>query len=231
MVDITTNNYQKAIEAFFSHYCSYALTIYFQELRSLKGVTPSADARKKLLEAGLSQDEFDEDGTIKQAFEEMATEYWVRCVPGSLVELEDEKQLRILNELFVPLSQAMGAIGATGDQQMIAQAMRAMQYIVAKQIELSGSQSAKDIGLLWEGKTDKIDEVNDRFNEIEKVLGGLTTDQNTELDVVSQTLVGQQQQISLLTQNTQMILEKLGAVNPTSTPATPEVPTPASVTA
>ena len=27
MVDITTNNYQKAIEAFFSHYCSYALTM------------------------------------------------------------------------------------------------------------------------------------------------------------------------------------------------------------
>jgi hypothetical protein len=34
MVDITTNNYQKAIESFFSHYCSYALTIYFQELKA-----------------------------------------------------------------------------------------------------------------------------------------------------------------------------------------------------
>ena len=32
MVDITTNNYQKAIESFFSHYCSYALTLYFHEL-------------------------------------------------------------------------------------------------------------------------------------------------------------------------------------------------------
>ena len=45
MVDITTNNYQKAIESFFSHYCSYALTIYFQELQGCEeGGTDSGGA-------------------------------------------------------------------------------------------------------------------------------------------------------------------------------------------
>ena len=105
MVDITTNNYQKAIEAFFSHYCSYALTIFFQELKMVKKVSPTAEARMKMLEAGLRTEDFDDDGCLTLDFEEMATEYFVRCVPGSLVELEDEKQLRILNQLFIPLSQ------------------------------------------------------------------------------------------------------------------------------
>jgi hypothetical protein len=75
----------------------------------------------------------------------------VRTVPGSLVEMEDEKQLRILNQLFIPLSQAMPAIASSGDQQMIAQAAKAMQYIVTKQIELSGSAMAKDLGLVMKG--------------------------------------------------------------------------------
>ena len=48
MVDITTNNYQKAIESFFSHYCSYALTMYFQELKGTKRITPTADALQLL---------------------------------------------------------------------------------------------------------------------------------------------------------------------------------------
>ena len=109
MVDITTNNYQKAIESFFSHYCSYALTIYFQELRAVKRVAPTAEARLKLLRAGLETSALNEDGTLDMDFEDMAGEYWVRVVPGSLVEMEDEKQLRILNQLFIPLSQALPA--------------------------------------------------------------------------------------------------------------------------
>ena len=50
-------------------------------------------------------------------FEELAVEYWVRVVPGSLVEMEDEKQLRILNQLFVPLSQAMPALASSGTRR------------------------------------------------------------------------------------------------------------------
>ena len=33
-----------------------------------------------------------------------------------------------------------------------------MAYIVGKQIELSGSSSAKDIGLLWEGDVEAVDD-------------------------------------------------------------------------
>src|SRR5690606_29494877 len=82
-------------------------------------------------------------------------EYHVRCVPGSLVEMEDEKQLRVLNQLFVPLSQAMPALAAVQDQEMVGQAVKAMRFIIGKQIELSGSSSAKDIGLIWDGKDDE----------------------------------------------------------------------------
>jgi hypothetical protein len=118
MVDITTNNYQKAIESFFSHYCSYALTVYFQELkRGQEGRSRQRTARVKLLSAGLPTELVQEDGTIEVDFSELAVEYWVRTVPGSLVEMEDEKQLRILNELFVPLSQAMPALAAAQDQR------------------------------------------------------------------------------------------------------------------
>ena len=157
MVDITTNNYQKAIESFFSHYCSYALTMYFQEMKAVKKVAPTAEARVKLFKAGFPTEALNDDGTLDMDFEDLATEYRVRVVPGSLVEMEDEKQLRILNQLFVPLSQAMPAIAQSGDQQMMAQAMKAMAYIVSKQIELSGSSSAKDIGLLWEGDVEAVD--------------------------------------------------------------------------
>jgi hypothetical protein len=68
MVDITTNNYQKAIESFFSHYCSYALTIYFQEMKAVKQVsrprTPGCAAL-----AGLPTEAFSPDGTVEIDFE------------------------------------------------------------------------------------------------------------------------------------------------------------------
>ena len=105
----------------------------------------------------------------------MATEYWVRCVPGSLVELEDEKQLRILNQMFIPLSQAMPAMAATQDQQMLMQAAKAMQYIIGKQIELSGSTSAKDIGLIWkDGDVQAVDERDQRIAGIEESIGNFS---------------------------------------------------------
>ena len=49
VVDTTTNNFQKAIEGFFSRYCSYALTVYFQELAAVRKVQPDSEAREKLL--------------------------------------------------------------------------------------------------------------------------------------------------------------------------------------
>jgi hypothetical protein len=211
MVDITTNNYQKAIESFFSHYCSYALTIYFQELKAVKKVKPTAEARVKLLRAGLPTETINDDGSIDIDFEDLATEYWVRVVPGSLVEMEDEKQLRILNQLFVPLSQAMPALAAAQDQQMLAQAAKAMQYIISKQIELSGSTSAKDLGLVFSGDVEEVDARDQKIMDLEgmvhSVEGGLGGIQEMNQAAMAQ----MQEQISLLAQSQQAILERLGA--------------------
>ena len=129
----------------------------------MKKVKPTAEARIKLLKAGLPTEVINEDGTLDMDFQDLATEYWVRVVPGSLVEMEDEKQMRILNELFIPLSQAMPALAASQDPQMLAQAAKAMQYIIGKQIELSGSTSAQDIGLAFKGDVEEVDERDRRI--------------------------------------------------------------------
>jgi len=210
MVDITTNNYQKAIEAFFSHYCSYALTIYFQELKAVKKVKPTAEARVKLLRAGLPTGVLQDDGTIELDFEDLAVEYWVRVVPGSLVEMEDEKQLRILNQLFVPLSQAMPALAAAQDQQMLAQAAKAMQYIISKQIELSGSTSAKDLGLVFNGDIEAVDERDRRIAAMEEEVHTVEGGMSAIMEMNDNALRQMQEQIAMLRESQQLILEKLG---------------------
>lgn len=221
MVDITTNNYQKAIESFFSHYCSYALTIYFQEMKAIKKVQPSADARVRLLSAGLPVEAFNDDGTLDIDFERLATQYWVRTVPGSLVELEDEKQLRILNQLFVPLSQAMPAIASSGDQEMIQQAAKAMQYIVTKQIELSGSALAKDLGLVMKGDIDAVDERDKRIAILEEKYSATDTGMG-QLQDMNQALMAQmQEQMAMMRESQQLIMEKMGMVPPSSGNAGP----------
>lgn len=232
MVDITTNNYQKAIEAFFSHYCSYALTIYFQELKAVKSVTLTADARMKLLEAGLDPELISEGETLEIDFEALAKEYWVRCVPGSLTEMEDEKQLRILNQLFVPLSQAMPAMAATQDTEALRNASKAMSYIIAKQIELSGSASAKEIGVLW--KTGDVEEVNSRDAKIaehEDRINGVAEQTDAQLELTATAIQQLQEQMSLMAQNQQILLEKLGVMNTgsESSSATPPETVPAGV--
>ena len=227
MVDITTNNYQKAIESFFSHYCSYALTAYFQELKAVKKVAPTAEARLRLIKAGFPADKIADDGTIEMDFTALATEYWVRCVPGSLTEMEDEKQLRILNQLFIPLSQAMPALANAGDPAALQHASAAMRYIVQKEIELSGSTHARDLQDLLTGKADanEVDERDERIAQAELAIGGLSQAYETELELTHQTIVQLQEQMSLMAQNQQMLLEKLGVVTepsattePTSSP-------------
>jgi len=211
MVDITTNNYQKAIEGFFSHYCSYALTIYFQELRAIKKVTLTAEARMKLLKAGLDEKLIDKDGHVDIDFDELAVEYWVRCVPGSLTEMEDEKQLRVLNELFIPLSQAMPALANSGDQQIIRQAAMAMSYIIEKQIELSGAADALAIRDLWSGKRteEEVDERDLRIAELEAKLASPELEEEREL--TAQALVGLSEQLRTQGEAISAIMDRLGA--------------------
>lgn len=211
LVDITTNNYQKAIESFFSHYCSYALTMYFQELRAVKKVAPTAEARVKLLKAGLSTDALNDDGTLDMDYDTLATEYWVRAVPGSLTEMEDEKQLRILNQLFVPLSQAMPALAATENRDMLMQAAKAMQYIIGKQIELSGSTSAKDLGLLWKGDVEAVDARDQKIAATEDAIHGLEGGVADLMTMNDNALRQMQEQIAMLAETQGLILDKLGA--------------------
>lgn len=224
VVDVTTNDYQKAIESFFSHYCAYALTIYFQEMKAVKTVKPTADAKLRLLKAGLTPEDFNEDGTLDIDFEKLAIQYWVRCVPGSLTELEDEKQLRILNQLFVPLSQAMPALAATQDPEAIKHAAAAMRYIITKEIELSGSTHASDLRDLLTGQatSEEVDEKDQRIQQLEMVTGSLSNQIEAELDVNSQALVQMKQQMDMLTQSHQLLLQKLGVLPDGSSTTVPE---------
>jgi hypothetical protein len=219
MVDITTNNYQKAIESFFSHYCSYALTLFFQEMKSVKEIHPNAEARVKLKKLDVDNKlRWNDDGTCLYIdFDQMATEYYVRCVPGSLVEMEDEKQLRILNQLFVPLSQAMPAMAATQDQDMLRQATQTMAYIIKKQIELSGSASARDIAAYWEGNKQQVDDRDARIAATEGAIGEVTEAIDSELDITGSALLQMQEQLNQNTQVLSLLLEKLGVSNEPST--------------
>lgn len=232
VVDTTTNNYQKAVEAFFGRYCSYALTIFFEELKSVKGMVPTADARKRLLDAGLQPEHIDDKGRISVDFEEMAVEYWVRCVPGSLVEMEDEKQMRILNQIFVPLSQAMPALAASQDMEALKSASKAMTYIIRRQIELSGSSSAQALKQIWEGKADEVDARDARINELELRLAGLEQIANDDLDLQSGAIVQMQGQMSQMNQLLTTALEKLGMYSaaPSTTEGSP-APAPATIVA
>ena len=214
MVDITTNNYQKAMEEFFSRYCSYALTIYFQELKGTSAVTPTADVRKQLIDDGVPADAFlhearevedpetgektkiaDDgtglkDGQLKVNFSDMAVVYYVQCVQGSLVELEDEKQLRILREIFVPLSQALPAMAQAGDQDGFRAGSKAMQYIIKKTIEMSGSAHVAELTAIFDGQDEVAQQSEDRLKALEEAMGGsesrYTEDSDANLSVLEQ---------------------------------------------
>ena len=226
MVDITTNNYQKAIEAFFSRYCSYALTIYFQELKSVKKITPTADTRRALISAGVEPTDFHgETGEMEMDFEDLATEYWVRTVPGSLVEMEDEKQLRVLNQLFIPLSQAMPALANAGDPQALQRASAAMQFIIQKQLELSGSMhSAELTELMTNGPSDAFTQQQEKFGLLEESLGAVGSRSDEQTGILTQLIQQQAEQITLLRQGQEEMMRQIGVANDPS--AAPPVETP-----
>lgn len=211
MVDITTNNYQKAIEAFFSRYCSYALTLYFNELKGAPKITPSADARKALLNAGIPDTIFEEDGSLKLKMSQFATSYNVRTVPGSLVEMEDEKQLRMLNELFVPLSQAMPALAAAQDQEALAHATAAMMFIIDRQIELSGSHHSTMLReMIKNGDSRQTQRRMELEELLEQRIGDIDNSQTEEVRQMAALHKQTQEQISLLTQGQAAIMQQLG---------------------
>jgi hypothetical protein len=259
MVDITTNNYQKAMEEFFSRYCSYALTLYFYELQAVKKITPTADVRKAMIDDGMPPEAFLhearvvqvegedgkthrksipadnsglKDGELKINFKELATLYYVQCVPGSLTELEDEKQLRILKEIFVPLSQALPALAEAGDTEGVRQGAAVMKYITMKTIEMSGSAHAGEIKKIFDGQDKEQQALRDKVDLLEQALGG----QRTELDVVNDdqvsVLEGMQNTIKKLEETMAMLTQVVvgqgqGEHSVTSAPAHPALTPPA----
>ena len=217
MVDITTNNYQKAVEYFFSQYCSYALTVYFQEVSGGTKLKPTATVRQQLTDAGIPAEMFDLEGYLDINLKEMATVYHVRCVPGSLVEMEDEKQVRILNEMFIPLSQAMGAIQQSGNQEMIANAAATIQFIIGKQIELSGSKHAGEIKKMFsEGVTPQLTEYAEKMDRFEAGIGGLVTQLTENNTAMADQVVQMQKQMDTQAEVNQVLMEKLGVTMPAS---------------
>jgi hypothetical protein len=217
MVDITTNNYQKAVEYFFSKYCSYALTVYFAEMKGTKKLVPSAETRAALINAGMPETEFDEDGSLKVDMAEMATTYHVRCIPGSLVELEDEKQLRILQEMLVPIAQAMPAFANTQNPQMLEAAAAAIQYILRKQIELSGSSSSGELAALFGGTTKpELAQQGERVEALEKQISGFATELSTNNENTNTLVLQLSEQMKQLTEVNQLLMQKLGV---TTTPS------------
>jgi hypothetical protein len=225
MVDITTNNYQKAIENFFSRYCSYALTVYFQELKgTVENVIPTADARRALINAGLTtQDvvdesgkviakrDFLEDGSLDIDFDELATEYFVRTIPGSLVEMEDEKQLRILQQIYVPLSQAMPALANSGNQQALQAATSAMQFIVQKTIELSGSAHSADLtNIFTNGPSDALVAQQNGQAQFEQMLSAMGGAQTEVMRTLAAQQAAQQEQLTMISQSLGALAGQLG---------------------
>ena len=223
LVDTNTNSGQKAVEAFVSRYLGYALTIYFQELKSITRLTPDATARIALENAGIAPEAFDEKGAITTPLSELAVQYWVKIVPGTLVEMEDEKQIRILNQMFVALSQAMPAIAASGDQAMIARASAVMQYIIMKQIELSGSDSSSQLKQLFQnGATSEFTNLEQRHNDLEDLIGGRFSEAALGAETTQSLLLQMQDQIRLLTQGQAALGRAVGLPVPEGAPGAPE---------
>ena len=224
LVDITTNNYQKAIESFFSKYCSYALTIYFQELKGFKEITPTASTRQELINAGMKPESFDRDGKIEFNMSELATQYYVRSVPGSLIELEDDKQQRLLNEMLIPLSQALPAVAATGDQQSLNKATSAMLYIIEKQLELSGSAHSTEIKrLLNQGVTAEGTAEQEQVGALEQGIGEMEVRLATVEQVAPQ-MAQLQEQMTLLREGQGAMMAQLGIPTGTTEAEQPTVP-------
>lgn len=211
LVDITTNAYQKSVEVFFSQYCSYALTLFFHELAGLKKFKPSADARQKLLDRGLPPEKFDTDGTCHYDFALLKQSYSVLTVAGSIAELEDEKQLRVLNQLLVSITQSMNAVIASGDETAVRNANAAITFIIGKIIEISGATDSSFISELFVSGGDA-GELQRHLTETRNAeIDNYVISADAEVENLTQIVANQQQQLSDIAETIGLVLAQLGA--------------------
>jgi len=104
-----------------------------------------------------------------------------------------------------------------------------MEYIIQKQIALSGSNSAKELEeLLKNGSTDEFKSLQKRQEDLEKILGGEYSDPAVQVELTNSVLVQQREQIQLLQQGMAALGSALGIQVPTGSPAAPP-PGPAPV--
>ena len=145
-------------------------------------------------------------------------------MPGSLIELEDEKQIRILNEMFIPLSQAMPALAQTGDQNALKMASNAMMFIIRKQLEMSDSKHSTELQLLLGGQTKESEALTARQDQLESILGGRDAEINQEADLTASALVAFQQQLALQQEVIMQIAARMGVTPDGAAAGGPEQP-------
>lgn len=192
MVDITTNNYQKAIESFFSHYCSYALTMYFQELKGTKRITPTADARQALVGAGLDAELFNDAGDLMFPFLTWRCSTLSAVSPGPWWSWRTRSSCAFCSRSS-SRSPAMPALAASNDPELLKNMAATMQFIVQRTIELSGSNRSNDLrSLITTGRTDQ----DDKLFGLEEQINGLAATVETTASLVS-SVVATQQQMSM----------------------------------
>jgi hypothetical protein len=138
--------------------------------------------------------------------------------------MEDEKQLRILNQMFVPLSQAMPAIAAAQDAEALKHATKAMQFIIEKQLELSGSTHSKSIQEIFSGgvtpETTAREEMQRVFDsQIEEI----TVARSAESEQLAAAVLRIQEQIALLAEGQGAMMQQIGIPTEQSAPVAQEV--------
>ena len=118
----------------------------------------------------------------------------------------------------------MPALAATNDQEMLTNAAKAMQFIVNKTIQLSGSAHAEELaGVFGRGEPSRMEQYVDQVNQLESGVAAAVAANTENTAVMADAIVQMQQQISQLVQANQVLFEKLGVSSAPSAPTEPTV--------
>jgi hypothetical protein len=140
------------------------------------------------------------------------------------VELEDEKQLRILNEMFIPLSQAMPAIAATQDQEALKFATDSMRFIIQKQLELSGSMHSKSLKEIFSGgKTPEQAQQEELQGIFDERIEHIEVQRSAESELLATAVREVQEQIKLLAEGQGQMMQQIGVPSEQSAAVPQEV--------